>query len=111
MTTATMTRNPRAYLRQLEQEDHCRALLHDRVTATIAITVDTARIIAASIHGGTDTALSRFAATGTLNVPDALTELEHIHVPEEHVDWVVALWEHLEHRDDSAPGDAHTERR
>lgn len=111
MTTSATIIDPRVSLRQHEQEDHCRTILSDLITEDSPIDAGTARIIAACLHDGPDTALSRFAATGALHLTDSLTELARIRVPEEQTDWVIALWEHLEHRDDAAPDSAEPERR
>lgn len=50
-----------------------------------------ARLIAASVHDGTDTALGQFAATGTLAAEAALKELNRLRVPFEQEVWVDAL--------------------
>lgn len=50
-----------------------------------------ARMIAAALHAGHGTALERFAATGRLDAPRALDELNHVEVPIEREGWVDAL--------------------
>ncbi|MFT4259479.1 hypothetical protein [Microbacterium sp.] len=50
-----------------------------------------ARLIAATLHDGPDTALHRFAATGVLIADDALRELGDAEVPLEREAWVDAL--------------------
>ncbi|MBP5802744.1 hypothetical protein J2D78_11680 [Microbacterium maritypicum] len=54
-----------------------------------------ARLIAASVHSGPDTALERFAATGTLDAETALTELNDVRVPLEGEPWIDALGTHI----------------
>lgn len=50
-----------------------------------------ARLIAAAIHDGPDSALHQFAATGDLIADDALRELGDAKVPLEREGWVDAL--------------------
>ena len=50
-----------------------------------------ARLIAATLHGGPDSALERFAGTGTLDREDALAELNDVRVPLEREGWVDLL--------------------
>lgn len=57
--------------------------------------VTLARVIAATLHGGTGTALERFAATGKLQHEAALNELNHVRVPFEQEAWVDALARHI----------------
>ncbi len=54
-----------------------------------------ARRIAASVHDGVDTALGRFAATGTLAAEVALKELNGLRVPFEQEVWVDALGRYI----------------
>ena len=54
-----------------------------------------ARLIAASVHHGTDTALGQFAATGTLAAEAALKELNRLRVPFEQEVWVDALGRYI----------------
>lgn len=56
-----------------------------------------ARLIAASIHTGTHTALGTFAATGELDASTALDELNAVKVPLEHERWIDALGHHILH--------------
>lgn len=54
-----------------------------------------ARLIAASVHDGTDTALGQFAATGTLSAEAALKELNRLRVRFEQEVWVDALGRYI----------------
>lgn len=54
-----------------------------------------ARLIAASLHDGPDTALARFAATGVLDPEFALQELNDLRVPLEQEGWVDALGRYI----------------
>ena len=54
-----------------------------------------ARVIAATIHDGNDTALHRFAGTGDLHHQKALEELNDVIVPFEQEWWVDALGRHI----------------
>lgn len=54
-----------------------------------------ARLIAASLHDGPDTALERFAATGVLVAERALQELNDLRVPIEQEGWVDALGRYI----------------
>lgn len=54
-----------------------------------------ARLIAGSVHGGTDTALCRFAGTGEINPEATLTELNGLRVPFEQEAWVDALGRYI----------------
>lgn len=54
-----------------------------------------ARLIAASLHTGEGTALERFAATGTLDHQQALTELNDLRLPFEREGWIDALGRHI----------------
>lgn len=54
-----------------------------------------ARLIAASIHAGDDSALARFASTGDLNQEAALAELNLVRLPFEREGWVDALGRHI----------------
>lgn len=54
-----------------------------------------ARLIAAAVHEGSDSALHRFAATGQLRADDALRELGDARVPLEREGWVDALGRYL----------------
>ncbi|MDQ1138465.1 hypothetical protein QE410_003264 [Microbacterium sp. SORGH_AS 1204] len=54
-----------------------------------------ARLIAATIHDGSDTALHRFAGTGELQHQKALEELTDVIVPFEQEGWVDALGRHI----------------
>lgn len=60
-----------------------------------ARSVTVARLIAASLHTGADTALERFAATGTLDAQAALTELNQLVVPFHQEGWVETLGQHI----------------
>lgn len=50
-----------------------------------------ARLIAATIHDGTGSALERFAGTGELDSQASLEELNDVRVPLEREDWVDVL--------------------
>lgn len=50
-----------------------------------------ARLIAASLHDGSGSALERFAATGELQPQHALSEVNELRVPIEQEGWVDAL--------------------
>ncbi|WP_405217753.1 hypothetical protein [Agrococcus sp. Ld7] len=50
-----------------------------------------ARLIAATVHGGSGTALERFASTGRLDQSAALDEIDDLRVPFEQEAWVDAL--------------------
>ncbi|WP_339619529.1 hypothetical protein [uncultured Salinibacterium sp.] len=50
-----------------------------------------ARLIAASLHEGSGTALEHFAATGTIDAENMLGELNYLVVPLEREGWVDAL--------------------
>lgn len=54
-----------------------------------------ARIIAAALHAGPDTALHQFAATGELIADQALKELGTVEVPLEREGWVDALGRYI----------------
>lgn len=54
-----------------------------------------ARLIAASVHGGPNTALGIFVSTGQLNASAALDELNAVVVPIEQERWVDALGHHI----------------
>lgn len=54
-----------------------------------------ARLIAASLHSGPDTALARFAATGDFDPEPALRELNDLRVPLEQEGWVDALGRYI----------------
>lgn len=54
-----------------------------------------ARLIAGSVHGGTDTALCRFAGTGEIRPEAALTELNSLRVPFDQEAWVDALGRYI----------------
>ena len=54
-----------------------------------------ARIIAATIHHGTGSALERFASTGHLDPETALQELNDVRVPLEREDWIDVLGRHI----------------
>ena len=54
-----------------------------------------ARLLAATMHAGPDTALHQFAATGRLVADDALRELGDIRVPLEREAWVDALGRYI----------------
>lgn len=54
-----------------------------------------ARLIAGSVHGGLDTALCWFAATGELRPEIALAELNDLQVPFEQECWVDALGRYI----------------
>lgn len=56
-----------------------------------SIPTPTARLIAATIHGGPDTALSRFAATGELDPNQSVRELDDIAFHQLPPDWWLAL--------------------
>ncbi|MBT9605764.1 hypothetical protein [Microbacterium sp.] len=60
-----------------------------------ARSVTVARLIAASLHAGPDTALKRFAATGTLDAQAALDELNNLHVPFSQEGWVETLGQYI----------------
>lgn len=50
-----------------------------------------ARLIAASVHSGTGSALERFAGTGQLDPQAALDEINQVRVPLEREAWLDAL--------------------
>lgn len=54
-----------------------------------------ARLIAASLHPGSGSALERFAATGRLDRERALKELNAVRVPLHQEPWVDALGRHI----------------
>lgn len=54
-----------------------------------------ARLIAATVHEGNDTALSHFAATGHLDAEAALAEVNDLEVPLEQEGWVDALGRYI----------------
>ena len=54
-----------------------------------------ARLIAASVKGGQETALGIFASTGRLDAPAALDELNAVRVPLDQERWVDALGHHV----------------
>lgn len=54
-----------------------------------------ARLIAASLHDGIDTALCWFAGTGELRAQAALNELNSLTVPFEQEGWVDALGHYI----------------
>lgn len=56
-----------------------------------------ARLIAASLHEGSGTALERFAGSGILNAEAALEELNQVVVPSEQEGWVDALGRYILH--------------
>jgi hypothetical protein len=64
------------------------------------ITTSTARLIAACIHAGEDTALAAFAATGRLELDEAITEIDAQRLNVERLPWVSALWDYLESHDE-----------
>ncbi|MGY0386403.1 hypothetical protein ACWZJV_05470 [Nocardioides sp. WG-D5] len=61
----------------------------------------TARLIAATVHGGPGSALERFAATGHLINPKARTELEAVRFGTPPTRWLLALATFLEATDAS----------
>lgn len=54
-----------------------------------------ARLIAGTVHGGTDTALCWFAGSGELRPEEALDELNRLQVPYEQEGWVDALGRYI----------------
>jgi hypothetical protein len=54
-----------------------------------------ARLIAATVHGGPNTALERFAANGDLDAEAALAELNDVVVPIEREPWLDALGRYI----------------
>lgn len=54
-----------------------------------------ARLLAATMHAGPDTALHQFAATGDLIADQALEELGAVEVPLEREAWVDALGRYI----------------
>lgn len=54
-----------------------------------------ARLIAATVHDGSGSALERFAATGSLDAEAALSELNDVRVPWEREAWVDALGRYI----------------
>lgn len=54
-----------------------------------------ARLVAATLHGGPDTALERFASTGDLDSEAALAELNDLRVPLEQEDWIDTLGRYI----------------
>lgn len=54
-----------------------------------------ARLIAATVHPGDDSALSAFASTGVLDAEAALAELNDLQVPLEQEGWVDALGRYI----------------
>lgn len=56
-----------------------------------------ARLIAASVQGGQETALGIFASTGRLDAAAALDELNAVRVPLDQERWVDALGHHFLH--------------
>ena len=77
--TGTTTPTRKAPDQSIRARQHINALVE---SGTELIDSATARIIAASVHGGHGTALCTFAETGVLDQDAALTELEAVSLPE-----------------------------
>lgn len=60
-----------------------------------ARSVTVARLIAASLHAGPDTALEHFASTGALDAQAALDELNQLVVPFHQEGWVETLGRYI----------------
>ena len=78
--TGTTTPTRKAPDQSIRARQHINAALVE--SGTELIDSATARIIAATVHGGHGTALCTFAATGVLDQDAALTELEAVSSPE-----------------------------
>ncbi|CAN5441957.1 hypothetical protein BH10ACT7_BH10ACT7_11010 [soil metagenome] len=76
-------------LRVPDQTEKARELIDDALALWNGESIGTAlaRVIAASVHAGPDTALGRFAGGGELDVDQALTELHSIPKGEIHFLW------------------------
>ncbi|MGO4129923.1 hypothetical protein AB4028_15795 [Janibacter sp. RAF20_2_2] len=78
-----------------EHNEHTARRLIDRAIAATPlgdpVPKMTARLIAAAIHGGPGTALATFAATGVLDQPGAITELNRTSMDDLPSHWWFAL--------------------
>ncbi len=54
-----------------------------------------ARLVAATLHGGSGTALERFASKGQLDSEAVLAELNELRVPLEQEDWIDVLGRYI----------------
>ncbi len=76
----------------LDQAEKAFAILHEWSDGDTTVTDEgIARLIAATLHDGPDTALEHFAATGELDAQKALAELNAVRVPIEREGWIDAL--------------------
>lgn len=76
----------------LDQAETALRILEDWAEGDTAdIDEGIARLLAATMHDGPDTALHHFASTGQLHADDALRELGEVRVPLEREAWVDAL--------------------
>jgi hypothetical protein len=76
----------------LDQAETALRILEDWADGdTTVIDEGIARLLAATLHDGPDSALHQFAATGELIADDALRELGDVKVPLEREGWVDAL--------------------
>lgn len=86
MTTNTITR------RAPDQSDRARELIELWLSLDIEAQDEAlARLIAAAVHGGSGSALERFAATGHLDPEAALDEINQARVPLEREPWLDTL--------------------
>jgi hypothetical protein len=80
----------------LDQAETALRILEDWADGdTTDIDEGIARLLAATMHGGPETALHQFAATGELIADDALRELGEAEVPLEREAWVDALGRYI----------------
>jgi hypothetical protein len=76
-------------LRAPDQTEKARELIDEALASRDGESIGTAlaRVIAASVHTGPETALGRFAGSGELDADQALIELSAIPKSEMHVLW------------------------
>lgn len=79
-------------IRRLDNRIRLANLTGNRVPTSVA------RVLAAALHPGIDSALCRFAATGRLRAELAATELRRAYVPTELADWRDLLGQYLQAR-------------
>jgi hypothetical protein len=100
--TFTIQEEVRSQLCRIEQEERARRRLHPD-TEDAFISEEKARLIAACIHPGEQSALCRFAAVGELDAEAALCELTGTKLRGLRLTWILALWEYLELRNHEPP--------
>lgn len=80
----------------LDQADTALAVLDDWSDGDTTIADEgIARLLAATLHDGTGSALEHFATTGELDAEAALAELNEVTVPLEREGWVDALGRYI----------------